>query len=113
MDNLTYTDGFKDDIKALVRPCQLMALQIMVDVANGTRSGEPLENLLGIGDLSDCYKIRFDHDPAFLHEGEYRFRLVYRMVPGQEPTAVSVEAVAVGKRENLAVYGRALENLGR
>lgn len=113
MDNLTFTDGFRDDIKTLVQPCQKMALQIMVDVAKGERAGEPLENLLGIGDLSDCYKIRFDHDPEFVNEGEYRFRIVYRMTSGQMPTALSVEAVAVGRRDNLAVYRRALENLGR
>lgn len=113
MDNLTFTDGFRDDIRKLLQPCQKMALQIMVDVAKGERTGEPLENLLGIGDLSDCYKIRFDHDPAFNHEGEYRWRLVYRMEPGGSPKAVSVEAVAVGRRDHLAVYKRALESLGR
>lgn len=113
MNKPTYLEGFREDIHTLVRPCQIMALQILMDVAKGEREGKPLENHLNIGDLSDCLRIRFDHDPEFQHEGEYRFRLVYRLLPNGQAQAVQVEAVAVGRRMDLAVYERAVQNLGR
>jgi len=44
--------------------------------------------------------------------GPPRFRLVYRLLPN-EVQAVSVEAVAVGRRRLMDVYVQAARRLGR
>lgn len=113
MENLSYLPGFKEDILKLVDSARKMTLQILIRVGRGELPGTPLEDHANTGYLRDCFKIRFDHDPSFGHEGEFRFRLVYRLLPGSTSRRMLVQAVAVGRRQNLEVYRRAIENLGR
>ncbi|WP_091471019.1 hypothetical protein [Paenarthrobacter nitroguajacolicus] len=113
MEGLTFLDGFRDDIKTLVRQGQAMALQLLVDVSQGKTTGLPLDDNAKTGDLSDCFKIYFDHDPAFTQPNEMRFRLVYRLLEDGKVQAATVEAVAVGPRRDLEAYRRAAKNLGR
>ncbi|MEZ5184985.1 MAG: hypothetical protein R2720_04500 [Candidatus Nanopelagicales bacterium] len=80
-----------------------------VDVAEGRRRGQPLENLAHVGDLSDCYKVYVDYD----HTRAPRWRLVYRLISGQRAEAVQVQAVAAGRRQALEVYRTAANRLGR
>lgn len=95
-DGLTYTDRFRADILQLVTTCRRMALHLLVDVSRGEGAGEPLENRLGIDEISDCFKLRFDHDPDVIRAGKIRFCLVYRMPPGGKPEAICVEAAGHG-----------------
>jgi len=100
--------GFADDVRSLPTPnLQRRAIQIWVDVSNGSLEGLPLEGRASTGDLSDCRKAYFDE-----REGPPRYRLVYRLLP-HEATAVCVEAVAVGYRDLLHVYRTAAQRLGR
>jgi hypothetical protein len=85
-----------------------MALDMLVLIRDGKVSGIALDSRVGTGDLGDCYKLYFDPDGS----GKPRYRLVYRYTP-DEINAVAVEAVGVGKRENLDAYRRAISNLGR
>lgn len=85
-----------------------MALDMLVLVRAGKVSGVKLDSRVGNGDLGDCYKLYFDPDGS----GKPRYRLVYRYTP-DEIRAIAVEAVAVGRRENLDAYIRAIANLGR
>lgn len=70
--------------------------------------GIKLDALASTGDLGDCYKLYFDPDGS----DKPRFRLVYRHTP-DEISAVAIESVAVGRRDNLDAYTRAVRNLGR
>ncbi len=85
-----------------------MALDMLVLVRDGKVRGQSLDDRVGTGDLSDCYKLYFDPDGS----GKPRFRLVYRYTP-TEIAAVAVEAVAVGRRAHLDAYRRAIINLNR
>lgn len=84
------------------------AIQILVDVSNGGLEGRPLEDHPSVGDLSDCRKVYFDDQ----EDGKPRFRLVYRLLPN-EVEAVTVEAIAVGRRRLMEVYVEAARRLGR
>lgn len=106
---LTKLPGFEGDLFALPsRALMERALTLLVEVSKGTLTGQPLEELVATGDLSDCRKIYFDLD----NNDKPRYRLVYRLTPN-EIRAVAVEAVAVGERRNLDAYYRAAKNLGR
>jgi hypothetical protein len=99
----------RDDIKNLPSEnLKRRAIQIIVDVSNGVLVGRPLEDHPSVGDLSDCRKVYFDDQ----EEDKPRFRLVYRLLPN-EVQAVSVEAVAVGRRRLMDVYVQAARRLGR
>ena len=98
-----------DDIKNLSSEnLKRRAIQIIVDVSNGVLEGRPLEDHPTVGDLSDCRKVYFDDQ----EEDKPRFRLVYRLLPN-EVQAVSVEAIAVGRRRLMDVYVQAARRLGR
>ena len=98
-----------DDIKNLPSEnLKRRAIQIIVDVSNGVLEGRPLEDHPSVGDLSDCRKGYFDDQG----EDKPRFRLVYRLLPN-EVQAVSVEAIAVGRRRLMDVYVQAARRLGR
>ncbi len=86
-----------------------VAVQIVIDVSNGDRTGEKLGELASTGDLSDCFKIYFDERDDI----KPRFRLVYRLLPRGGIEAVLVEVVSVGRREALAAYVTAAQRLGR
>lgn len=106
---LTKLPGFEGDLFALPsRELMERVLTLLVEVAKGTLTGQPLEDLGVTGNLSDCRKIYFDLD----NNDKPRYRLVYRLTPN-EIRAVAVEAVAVGERRNLDAYYRAAKNLGR
>lgn len=92
---------------------QRMALQLLIDVWKGDIEGAPLDENNKTGDLSDCFKIYFDHDPDFSEPQEMRFRLVYRRLDDGKVEAAAIQAVAVGPRRDLEVYKRAVKNLGR
>jgi hypothetical protein len=107
--NLTKAVGFEQDLFALPsRALMERALTLLVEVSRGNLAGQRLEDLVSVGDLSDCRKIYFDLD----NNQKPRYRLVYRLTPS-EVRAVTVEAVAVGERLNLDAYFRAARNLGR
>lgn len=101
--------GFQQDIDALPDGrTKKMALDMLVLIRDGKECGEKLDARVATGDLGDCYKFYFDPEGA----GRPRYRLVYRYTPN-EIEAVAIEAVAVGRRENLDAYRRAIHNLGR
>jgi mRNA interferase RelE/StbE len=101
--------GFQGDIDALRdMTTRKMALDMLVLVRDGKTHGQPLDERIGTGDLSDCYKLYFDPDGS----GKPRYRLVYRYTP-TEVAAVAIEAVAVGRRADLDAYRRAITNLDR
>lgn len=108
--SLDATEGFKQDIHELPPEMRKLVLDWLVSIKKGETSGTPLDNLPETGDLSDCYKFYFDPDPS--PDQPPRYRLVYRYTPN-EIRAVSLQAVAVGKRAKLDAYIRALANLGR
>ncbi|TFB80871.1 hypothetical protein E3N84_10490 [Terrimesophilobacter mesophilus] len=85
-----------------------MALGLLVEVRNGTVQGVRLDSRVATGDLSDCFKMYFDTDGTH----KPRYRLVYRYQP-DEVNAVSIEAVGVGERADLAVYRSISARLGR
>lgn len=85
-----------------------MAIGLLVEVRNGKLRGNRLDQRVAIGDLSDCFKLYFDTDTS----NKPRSRLVYRLLPN-EVSAVTVEAVGIGERANLAVYRAIAERLGR
>lgn len=106
---LTAAQGFQQDIDALPDlATKKMALDMLVFVRDGRVAGVKLDVSVATGDLSDCYKLYFDPDGS----GKPRYRLVYRYTP-DEISAVAIEAVAVGRRQNLDAYQRAIANLGR
>ena len=97
---LTALPGFEADLLALPTiELQKMVLGLLVEVRNGTVHGVRLDSRVATGDLSDCFKMYFDTDGTH----KPRYRLVYRYQP-DEVNAVSIEAVGVGERADLAVY---------
>lgn len=105
---LTKAQGFESDLFALPdRALMERALTLLVEVSKGNLTGQPLEELVATGDLSDCRKIYFDVD----NNQKPRYRLVYRLTPN-EVRAVAVDAVSVGERRNLDAYVRAARSLG-
>lgn len=107
--SLTALPGFEDDLKSLPTfELQKMALGLLVEVRNGTVRGVRLDHRVATGDLSDCFKLHFDTDGS--HKPNYR--LVYRYQP-DEVNAVSIEAVGVDERADLAVYRTISTRLAR
>lgn len=101
--------GFQQDIDALPdQQTKKMALDMLVLVRAGKIKGVKLDSHVDTGDLGDCYKLYFDPDGS----GKPVYRLVYRYTPN-EISAVALEAVAVGRRDGLDAYTRAIANLGR
>ena len=98
-----------DDIRNLPSEnLKRRAIQIIIDVSKGELEGRPLEDHPSVGDLSDCRKVYFDDRD----DDKPRFRLVYRLL-SNEVEAVSVEAVAAGRRRLMDVYVQAARRLGR
>jgi hypothetical protein len=105
----TYFPEFKEDLLALADVnLQRRVLTLWTDVSKGLVTGIPLQNLVSVGDLSDCFKIYFD----LRDDGPPRYRFVYR-IRHDGIEAVSVEAVAAGERRALRVYVEAARRLGR
>lgn len=103
-------EGFEDDLEDLPSgKLKVLALQVVADLQQGLRRGQPLDELAHTGDLSDCFKLYFDFPQ---HQGKPRYRLVYREQSGKY-TVLNLQMVAVGKRANLDAYLRALKNLDR
>jgi hypothetical protein len=78
-------------------------------LSKGKLRGQPLENHPEIGDLSDCFKLYFD----VRKDMSPGYRLVYRKLTSGEIEGVSIEAIAVGRRQAFEVYKVAIERLGR
>ena len=103
-------NGFEDDLRDLPSvELQKKTLELLSHIADGRIQGQPLDDRVGTGDLSDCRKVYFDEDPRSTSPS---YRLVYRLLPN-EAQAVAVEAVSVGERFDLDAYVRAAHNLGR
>lgn len=73
-----------------------MALRLAVQIHDGHGDGIPLSDRTKTGDLSDCYKAPFGHDPR-----NPTHRLVYRRVGDAVEV---VEVIAVGPRQDDAAY---------
>ena len=73
-----------------------MALRLAVRIHDGQADGVPLSHRTETGDLSDCYKAPFGHDPL-----NPTHRLVYRRVGGGSEV---VEVIAVGPRQEDAAH---------
>ncbi|MDQ0895781.1 hypothetical protein [Agromyces ramosus] len=102
--------GFEGDLRALPSVAlQKKTLELLSFIADGKLAGQPLDERVATGDLSDCRKVYFDEDPRATNPN---YRLVYRLLP-DEVHVVAVEAVAVGERFELDAYLRAAHNLGR
>jgi hypothetical protein len=105
---VTALPGFRQDIAELPNDkVRKRALEVLGYIANGLERGAPLDARVSTGDLSECRKVYFDLEG---HRDRPRFRLVVRLLPN-EAMAVTVEAVAVGRRANLDAYARAIQNL--
>ncbi len=73
-----------------------MALRLAVRIHDGHVDGVPLNDRTKTGDLRDCYKAPFGHDPL-----NPTHRLVYRRVGAALEV---VEVIAVGPRQDDAAY---------
>lgn len=107
--DIIYVDGFLADIQSLPSDLQNVAFYLMDDLSRGRIKGKPLEAHPEIGDLSDCFKLYFD----VRKDMSPGFRLVYRQLNSGDIEGVSIEAIAVGRRQALEVYKVAVERLGR
>lgn len=83
-------------IAAADRALAEMALRLAVRIHDGRANGVPLSDRTKTGDLRDCFKVPFGHDPL-----NPTHRLVYRLVA--EGLEV-VEVIAVGPRQDDAAY---------
>lgn len=113
LEGLTFLDGFKGDIHQFLPKAHRVIIQLLFDIRDGEIEGEQLSKQASTGDLSDCFKVYFDYDPAFASPSDMRFRLVYRKLGDGRIEGVVIEAVAVGRRQNKEAYLRALHNLNR
>jgi len=107
--DIIYADGFLGDIQSLPSDLQNVAFFLMDDLARGRIRGKALEAHREIGDLSDCFKLYFD----VRKDMNPRYRLVYRILNSGEIEGISIEAIAVGRRQAFEVYKVAIERLGR
>ncbi len=106
---LTKLPGVQDDFDKLPTfEVKKMALDMLVLIRDGKATGKSLGKHVRTGDLSDCYKFYFDPDGSV----KPQFRIVYRYTP-DEVQAVALEAVAIGRRDDLDVYRIAAQRLGR
>jgi hypothetical protein len=103
-------DGFLADVESLGdQVLKDVALALIKNLSKGKLRGQPLENHPEIGDLSDCFKLYFD----VRKDMSPGYRLVYRKLTSGEIEGVSIEAIAVGRRQAFEVYKVAIERLGR
>jgi len=103
-------DGFLADVENLGNQVlKDVALALIKKLSQGKLRGKPLEDHPEIGDLSDCFKLYFD----VRKDMSPGYRLVYRQLTSGEFEGVSIEAVAVGRRQAFEVYKVAIERLGR
>ena len=107
--DIIYADGFLGDIQSLPSDLQNVAFSLMDDVSRGRIRGKALAAHPEIGDLSDCFKLYFD----VRKDMSPGYRLVYRELSSGEIEGVSMEAIAVGRRQAFEVYKTAVERLGR
>lgn len=113
LEGLRFLDGFGHDIRLLLPNAQRVVIELLLDIRDGKVHGEALSEQQSTGDLSDCFKVYFDHDPAFSNRSDMRFRLIYRQLEDGSVEGVMIEAVAVGRRQDKDAYLRALKNLHR
>lgn len=100
--------GVVDDLKALPSDeLRAVALRLLLEIEAGQIAGHPLDKLSHVGDLSDCFKVYFDHPRG----DRPAYRLVYRLNPDRSVTAAHIQAVAIGRRETLEVYRVAVRRL--
>lgn len=83
------------------------ALQAITDLAAHRKTGKDLGDRHVSGDLTGCLRLRFDV-PGTKPE---RFRVVYRLVPNDDPGPDTVEVIAVGPRGGHAAYQAAVSRL--
>ena len=107
--DIFYADGFLGDIQSLPSDLQNVAFYLMDDLARGRIRGKTLAAHPEIGDLSDCFKLYFD----IRKDMSPGYRLVYRELTSGEIEGISIEAIAVGRRQAFEVYKVAIERLGR
>lgn len=107
--DIIYADGFLGDIQDLSSDLQNVTFYLMGDLASGSIRGKALSDHPEIGDLSDCFKLYFD----VRKDMSPGYRLVYRALISGEIEGVSIEAIAVGRRQAFEVYKIAIERLGR
>lgn len=107
---IKYGDGVLEDIEGLPNDSlKKIAFYLLDDLACGRIRGKALSAHPEIGDLSDCFKLYFD----VRKDMSPGYRLVYRVLNSGEIEGVSIEAVAIGKRQAFEVYKIAIERLGR
>lgn len=103
-------DGFLADVESLGdQALKDVALVLIKNLSRGNLRGMPLENHPEVGDLSDCFKLYFD----VRKDMSPGYRLIYRQLNLGEIEGVSIEAIAVGRRQAFEVYKVAIERLGR
>lgn len=107
--DIIYADGFLGDIQSLPSDLQNVVFYLMDDLARGRIRGKALSAHPEIGNLSDCFKLYFD----VRKDMSPGYRLVYRTLISGEIEGVSIEAIAVGRRQAFEVYKIAIERLGR
>jgi hypothetical protein len=98
-----------DDLRAIRLENEKLGtliIQKLADLRAGRITGQPLENLPWVGDLSDCRKIYVG-----LEFGRPTHRIVYSS--HDDGVIEVIQVIAVGEREALAVYLDALRRLGR
>ena len=102
--------GVLEDLAALpTHELRTIAMNLLMEIEAGAVTGKPLEDHGRTGDLSDCFKVYFDHP----HGDRPAYRLVYRLNPDQSVAAAHIQAIVIGKREALAVYREAARRLRR
>jgi hypothetical protein len=108
--DLEYRPEIVADIKSLpTEELQKLAARLIFDVAAGKVVGKELDYRVATGDLRDCFKVYFD-EPGTGQKPAYRF--VYRLLPNRIE-ALTVEAIAIGLRQDLRAYVTAAQRLGR
>src|SRR4051794_8979108 len=98
-----------DDLRAIRLENEKLGtliIQKLADLRAGRITGQPLENLPRVGDLSDCRKIYVG-----LEFGRPTHRILYSS--HDDGVIEVIQVIAVGEREALAVYLDALRRLGR
>ncbi|MGE3154802.1 MAG: type II toxin-antitoxin system RelE/ParE family toxin [Nitrospiraceae bacterium] len=95
--SVVLTDAAADDFRRLDGSLKEPIAKQLRKLENAPRLGEHLGNRAGF-DLTGYYK---------LYAAKKAIRIVYRIIEQE----ILVEVVAIGKREDLAVYQKALKRL--
>lgn len=96
------------DVRALdSRAAQRAALEVIAELQDNPRLGNPLRERVRVGDLRGLRRVAFDEAGW---DGKPRYRLVYRNEP-DDGTVYVVAVIAVGEREELAAYRTAADRL--